>query len=80
MDRTKSTSPSKGYIEGEEIPEIKHEYIAGQVYVMSGGTANHNTVAMNFVSETRAGLELPEAGVSISLADLYLDVELNEEA
>ena len=37
------------YLEGELSSEIKHEYIAGQVYAMSGGTMNHQRVALNFL-------------------------------
>jgi hypothetical protein len=29
------------YLEGELVSEIRHEYVAGNVYVMSGGTLNH---------------------------------------
>lgn len=35
------------YLAGEEISEIKHEYIDGQVYAMSGASANHNRLAGN---------------------------------
>jgi Uma2 family endonuclease len=37
------------YIQGEDASEIRHEYIAGQVYAMSGGTLNHQRVARNFM-------------------------------
>lgn len=37
------------YIQGEEISEIRHEYIAGNVYAMSGGTMGHQRVARNFI-------------------------------
>ncbi len=40
--------PLQDYLEGEEISGIKHEYIVGQVYAMSGGTVNYNTVGGNF--------------------------------
>ena len=35
------------YLAGEEISDIKHEYIDGQVYAMSGASANHNRLAGN---------------------------------
>lgn len=37
------------YLEGELQSEIRHEYIAGNVYAMSGGTMNHQRVALNFL-------------------------------
>ena len=36
------------YLQGELGSEIRHEYVAGNVYAMSGGTLNHQRVAGNF--------------------------------
>lgn len=36
------------YLEGELVSEIRHEYVAGNVYAMSGGTLNHQRIAGNF--------------------------------
>lgn len=33
------------YLEGEQQSDIRHEYIAGQVYAMVGTTARHNLIA-----------------------------------
>lgn len=33
------------YLEGELASEIRHEYVAGNVYAMSGGTLNHQRIA-----------------------------------
>lgn len=35
------------YLDGEKISDIKHEYMDGQVYAMSGASANHNLLAGN---------------------------------
>ncbi|MCP5173815.1 MAG: Uma2 family endonuclease [Moraxellaceae bacterium] len=35
------------YLDGEHISDIKHEYIDGEVYAMSGASANHNRIAGN---------------------------------
>lgn len=32
------------YLTAEEQSEIKHEYIGGQVYAMSGASRNHNLI------------------------------------
>jgi len=35
------------YLAFEEKSDIKHEYVNGEVYAMSGSTDNHNSVALN---------------------------------
>ena len=37
------------YLEGEERAEQKHEYLAGVVYAMAGGTKEHSAVAANLL-------------------------------
>ena len=37
------------YLQGELASEIRHEYVAGNVYAMSGGTLNHQRIAGNFI-------------------------------
>lgn len=37
------------YLQGELVSEIRHEYVAGNVYAMSGGTLNHQRIAGNFI-------------------------------
>ena len=47
------------YLEGEKLSEIRHEYVAGQVYAMAGASKNHERVSLNLASEllrhTRGG-------------------------
>lgn len=38
------------YLKGEEISPIRHEFIAGRVYAMSGGTMAHQRIGRNFVA------------------------------
>jgi len=33
------------YLEGERDAEVRHEYVAGQVYAMTGGSVYHNRIA-----------------------------------
>lgn len=35
------------YLEGEKVSEIKHEYVEGEVYAMSGASKTHGRIAMN---------------------------------
>lgn len=37
------------YLEIEEKNAIRHEYIDGQMYAMSGGTDSHNVIGLNLV-------------------------------
>jgi Uma2 family endonuclease len=37
------------YLQGELASEVRHEYVAGHVYAMSGGTLNHQRIARNFI-------------------------------
>ena len=44
------------YFEHEERSEDRHEYSNGEIFVMSGGTLEHNTIVINLVSELRPAL------------------------
>ncbi len=38
------------YLEGERRSDIRHEYVAGRVFAMVGGTLGHNRIALNIAS------------------------------
>jgi Uma2 family endonuclease len=44
------------YFAWEEQQQIRHEYIDGEVYAMSGGTINHSEIALNFGSLLKSHL------------------------
>jgi len=44
------------YLAGELVSKVKHEYVGGRVYAMSGETANHSGVASNFQRVAGNGL------------------------
>ncbi|MEQ8847805.1 Uma2 family endonuclease [Botrimarina sp.] len=44
------------YLAGEELSEVRHEYVDGRVYAMSGGTANHSRVQINAVAALHSAL------------------------
>ena len=44
------------YLQGELASEVRHEYVAGNVYAMSGGTLNHQRIAGNFAFLVRRQL------------------------
>jgi Uma2 family endonuclease len=68
------------YLEGELASEIRHEYVAGNVYAMSGGTLNHQRIAGNFIRI--AGNQLAEKTCFPTGSDFKLLVPLGagEEA
>jgi len=41
------------YLAGEELSQIKHEYISGQIYAMAGVSDAHVTISLNFASALR---------------------------
>ena len=41
----------ENYLQGELASEIKHEYVDGQVYAMTGGTPNHVRISGNISRE-----------------------------
>lgn len=62
----------ENYLEGETKSEIRHEYIAGEVYAMSGESAAHNLIAGNLYAALRGHLrggpcQVFTAGVKVRL-------------
>ena len=37
------------YLEGESVSDIRHEYIEGNVYAMSGASLNHQRISSNII-------------------------------
>jgi Uma2 family endonuclease len=48
---TKQSYTPTEYLELEEKAEYKSEYVNGQIFPMTGGSTNHNTIALNLSSE-----------------------------
>ena len=44
------------YLEFEQDAEIRHEYVAGQIYGMTGSSREHNLIATNLISSLRPHL------------------------
>jgi len=63
------------YLQGELASEMRHEYIAGNIYAMSGGTLNHQLIAGNFAYMAKRQL----AGKSCfpTGSDFKLQIHLN---
>jgi Uma2 family endonuclease len=44
------------YLKGEELSDVRHEYIGGRVYAMPGVTIAHNTISLNLASALKTHL------------------------
>lgn len=55
--KNKALISETDYLEGEKHTNIKHEYIDGEVYAMSGASANHNRIAGNIFRKLGNALE-----------------------
>jgi Uma2 family endonuclease len=63
------------YLKGELLSEVKHEYVAGRVYAMSGGSVNHSAVARNFLlaigSSLRGGCQSFTSDLSVRIEQVF---------
>lgn len=44
------------YLAGEELPGPRHEYLAGEIYAMSGASKAHGIISLNIASRLRSHL------------------------
>ncbi|SEH08288.1 Uma2 family endonuclease [Candidatus Venteria ishoeyi] len=40
----------QAYLEQERLSDTKHEYIAGEIFALSGGSFAHNLISANLIS------------------------------
>lgn len=45
---------SADYLAMEQASDVRHEFVAGQVFAMTGARDRHNAVALNIASALRA--------------------------
>lgn len=58
------------YLAREEVAETRHEYINGEVRMMSGGTANHSILSVNVSGQIQSGLS--EASCTAFSSDMRI--------
>ncbi|NEP01745.1 MAG: Uma2 family endonuclease [Symploca sp. SIO2E9] len=58
------------YLELEEKADYKNEYRDGEIIPMTGGTTNHNKIALNFAS--RLNLALEDKDYDVYIGDIKL--------
>lgn len=61
------------YLALEEVSEERHEYVAGQIFAMTGGSKPHNIISLNIATALRARLK-KERGCTVYMADIKVKV------
>ncbi|NBB79724.1 MAG: Uma2 family endonuclease [Verrucomicrobia bacterium] len=75
--QTKDFISVEEYIEGEQVSEIRHEYIGGKVYAMSGGSEAHNMISLNLASALREHFR--GQSCKVFMADMKLRLNIAED-
>jgi len=56
VSETASSISVTDYLKGEQDGRLRHEYVAGRVYAMTGGSVYHNRISLAFASVLREKL------------------------
>jgi Uma2 family endonuclease len=62
------------YLKAEQSSEIRHEYLGGQVFAMSGSSKEHNLITLNIASRLRSHFR--GGSCSVFIADMKVKIEL----
>ncbi|WP_204106121.1 MULTISPECIES: Uma2 family endonuclease [Spirulina sp. CCY15215] len=62
------------YLEGEKVSPIRHEYLGGQIFAMSGGSEEHNRIAGNIY--TRLLIHLRGSGCKTFMSDMKVNMPI----
>lgn len=61
------------YLLFEESQEVRHEYVNGRIFQMTGGTAAHNLISLNIAASLK--MQLKDSGCRAYIADMKVRVE-----
>lgn len=61
------------YLEAENCSQIRHEYLNGQVFAMTGGSREHNTIILNIGTQLRTRLR--GSGCQVFVSDMKIRIE-----
>jgi Uma2 family endonuclease len=56
VSETASSISASAYLKGEQDGQARHEYLAGRVYAMTGGSVYHNRIGLAFAAVLREKL------------------------
>ncbi|MEA5468287.1 Uma2 family endonuclease [Spirulina sp. 06S082] len=62
------------YLEGEKTSPIRHEYLGGQIFAMSGGSKEHNRIALNIASFLK--FRLRGSGCQTFISDMKVNIPI----
>lgn len=68
----KSKLSREEYLEFERASEIRHEFINGEVFAMSGAKREHNLIAINFASDPYQVFEEKDCEIYVSAMRTYV--------
>lgn len=63
------------YLAMEQESEIRHEFINGEIYAISGGTAAHNRIAVNLTLSIESALRKAKSPCSVFVNDLKVRIK-----
>lgn len=63
------------YLAAEAESEIRHEYVAGQIFAMAGASEEHNLIAGNIYSRLRSHLR--GTGCRVFISDMKVKIKIN---
>jgi len=69
------TNSEQEYLDGEQISDVRHEYINGGIFAMSGAKATHNRISGNIFGEIRS--QLKNSSCDTFAADMKVEVDAN---
>ena len=75
LHRKEQVVTPEEYLAAEEKAEIRHEYYHGEIFAISGGSANHNRIARNLLVALDTALE--GKACEVFIGDLRLLVKEN---
>jgi Uma2 family endonuclease len=50
LPKLKPSISVEDYLEGKKISEVRHEYLDGEVYAVSGASKRHNRISINLLA------------------------------
>jgi Uma2 family endonuclease len=65
------------YLKFEQDDEIRHEYVAGQIFAMTGSSREHNLIATNIISLLRPHLRGGSCRAFVS--DMKVNIKTNNQ-
>ncbi|MFY7800918.1 MAG: Uma2 family endonuclease [Dolichospermum sp.] len=65
------------YLELEQTSDIRHEYFAGEVFAMAGGSKEHNIISGNVYSRLRS--QLRGSSCKVFMSDMKVRINLANE-